>query len=313
MKNKKIIIFISLFIIFVILIGFIFNYDYQKLITNDANTYLTKVQEILNPKDLSSADLEAYQGTLKEEYHHSDPHGGQGTTYYENIDYLLTPDLTNNVLNLEISNDNYNANMPINNPYLLTLFKLKNITTTDINNLLNIKLKSKALFKRTYTLDNEVINEVFNTYYTNCYIEANTSIFKLNSYVIYLDNDYLSIKDNKVSFYQDNNLKWTYTVSDNNANITFDENNNLSVTKNNDTYKYSIKLNGVPFYLSIINNHLLLNITYVAKQYNDFTIETNYTLTKVNDTNNNYVNNDDTYLSNFILYDYIKKIKTLVS
>ena len=295
--KKYIILIISLIIVISLLITYSFT---NKNDLNDLNELINFYYEIINPDKLDfNNNLYSFNGTLNEQYHYIDAHGGPGLSFNEEIKYIITPDINNNITYIKLDN----INTKIDNKYINYYFKLLNMNNINLNN----KEYKRYIFYLEYDITND-FNNMFNTNYNNVILKKYH-----DKYIILFDNSYINISKNEISYYKDNNVICTININDskNNVKIIFNDRNNINIIKeSNSDYRYNFLINNIPFYISKKNNKLNLKINYIARKYNDFTINTNYNINKIDNIDKNLINEDK--LNDLAIYDYIEKIKEVI-
>lgn len=293
--------YIIIFFILIILYGIYYFIISNRLLYNDSMNKLYSIvntyQNLINTEDFSNKDI---NGTIEEEYHYIDAHGGQGLTLSNTYNYLYNP--SNNYFN--IFNDSINIKDSIN--LYLQYFNYKDIES--------IKIDKIDYIKNIINIDNKSFNKEFNSNFKNITIQFKTKgiIKKISEYIITLDNYELiiSLDDNTNIILNKDNKEIISSIlyNDNQIKINYNDNSITIIKQNNGYIKYNLLINKIPINISKKDNTITLNISYEAKKYHDLKL----VLTYFTSDSNTILDKDNTdQYSNIGFIDYYLKLKEL--
>lgn len=187
------------------------------------------------------------------------------------------------------SNPNeFNYNFKMNNG-IITLENEQGFVNYDLSKIYNlvntfssIKSFAKELIvdknvkysKTTYKVDQYLINEIYNTNFSEVLIEVNTTGFikKVKEYVIVLDDYKISTRKNKIVI-QGKDNKITLTTSNKGYSLNINDKLKVNVI---DFYQYNIFINGTSLFMELTDNNFYLNALTTHAIYNALEITGTY-------------------------------------
>lgn len=177
-----------------------------------------------------------------------------------------------------------------------------------INTFSGIKSFAKELIvdedmkysKTTYKVDQYLINEIYNTNFSEVLIEVNTTGFikKVKEYVIVLDDYKISTRKNKIVI-QGKDNKITLTTSNKGYSLNINDKLRVNVI---DFYQYNIFINGTSlfmeltdnnFYLTALTTHAIYNALEITGTYDNVSISKTQEAKKEENPINRYFNEVD--------------------